>query len=259
MAVNPTKIQAQGIDLATTVTADTNNSLTTDSSGLLKSLTTSTVSSGGTTPITNGGVYTALGGRAAIITDATPTSGSSNFMTSGSIYTALQNATGTKIYYGQITDYEHAEPSLTVTTRNGDFNYSDGSILVVEPTTTYTFTLSDSMWVYVDTDSDYKAVVSPFCHIDNKPFLMIYYNNKFYAFPQIYDYIVWNETPSGSMNGTNTTFTLRNQPFSILMVFFNGVKLKHGTDYTQSGSTIKMVTYVPESTDTLEVTYKRLI
>ena len=142
MAVDPTKIQAQGIDLATTVTADTDNSLTTDSSGLLKSSTTSTVSSGGTTPITNGGVYTALGGRTAIVTDATPTSGSSNLMTSGGIYTALQSAggggAGSNIYYATCATSASATAKVATTVSN-DFELVTGAMVRVLMTNANTY------------------------------------------------------------------------------------------------------------------------
>ena len=94
MAISPTKIDESQIDIATLVSSDSDNALTTDSDGLLKSPKTTSVTGGSSVPVTSGGVYTALGNRTAIETDATPTAGSSNFMTSGSIYTALQNIDG---------------------------------------------------------------------------------------------------------------------------------------------------------------------
>ena len=74
------------------------------------------------------------------------------------------------------------------------------------------------------------------------------------------DKTVWNETPTGNLNGSNTTFTLTNTPVSIdkTMVFFNGVKLKKATDYTLSGDVITFVTYTPVSTDNIEVTYEKV-
>ena len=121
MTVDPTKIKAQGIDLATTISSDSGNVLTTDSGDLLKVPTTSTVASAGTTPITNGGVYTALGNRTAIVTDNAPTSGSSNFLTSGSVYTAIQNAVSSSV----VTLVHHEAVSGTVDGSNVIFTIPD--------------------------------------------------------------------------------------------------------------------------------------
>lgn len=52
---------------------------------------------------------------------------------------------------------------------------------------------------------------------------------------------VYNETPTGSINSSNTSFTLANSPASSsLELFYNGVMLEPGTgnDYTISGVTI---------------------
>lgn len=51
-----------------------------------------------------------------------------------------------------------------------------------------------------------------------------------------------DETPSGTINGTNTSFTLANppSPAASLLLFINGVLQIQGTDYTLSGSTITM-------------------
>lgn len=55
--------------------------------------------------------------------------------------------------------------------------------------------------------------------------------------------VVIRETPSGVMNGTNTTFTLSQAPTpaSSLLLFLDGVEQEPGTDYTLSGSTITYV------------------
>lgn len=48
-----------------------------------------------------------------------------------------------------------------------------------------------------------------------------------------------NETPSGTINGSNTNFTLAGTPTTgSLMLFLNGAFLTQGVDYTVSGSTI---------------------
>lgn len=51
-----------------------------------------------------------------------------------------------------------------------------------------------------------------------------------------------NETPSGTINGSNDTFTLAAAPSGgRLVLFLNGVFQKPTTDYTLSGNTITMV------------------
>lgn len=52
------------------------------------------------------------------------------------------------------------------------------------------------------------------------------------------------ETPSGTINGSNTAFTLSQTPFEneTIMLFLDGLLLKQGTDYTVSGTSITMTT-----------------
>lgn len=66
---------------------------------------------------------------------------------------------------------------------------------------------------------------------------------------------VFNETPSGSVNGTNTVFTLTGTP-SGLVLSKNGVVMKPGSgnDYTLSGTTITMAT-APATGSVLLATY----
>ncbi len=64
----------------------------------------------------------------------------------------------------------------------------------------------------------------------------------------------FNETPSGSIDGSNVTFTLANTPInSSLQLFLNGQKLKAGAgnDYTISGDTITLAS-APVSGEVLE-------
>jgi hypothetical protein len=71
--------------------------------------------------------------------------------------------------------------------------------------------------------------------------------------------LVTRETPSGTKNGSNATFTLANTPVSgTEMLFLNGILLNAGAgnDYTISGGTITMLTgMIPVSTDVLLCTY----
>lgn len=70
---------------------------------------------------------------------------------------------------------------------------------------------------------------------------------------------VVRETPSGSINGSNTTFTLANTPTSgTEQVFLNGILQDPGAgnDYTISGATITYLT-APVSGDKLRCTYMK--
>lgn len=69
--------------------------------------------------------------------------------------------------------------------------------------------------------------------------------------------LVVRETPSGSMNGSNVTFTLANTPVSgTEQVFLNGILQEPGAgnDYTISGGTITYAS-APTSSDRIRVTY----
>ncbi|UXA06601.1 hypothetical protein KXD96_28115 (plasmid) [Mycobacterium sp. SMC-2] len=65
------------------------------------------------------------------------------------------------------------------------------------------------------------------------------------------------ETPTGSLNGSNTAFTTANTPISgSEMLFLNGILLQAGSgnDYTITGNAITMA-LAPAATDRLEITY----
>lgn len=59
------------------------------------------------------------------------------------------------------------------------------------------------------------------------------------------------ETPSGTVNGSNTVFTLAATPSAGVLVFKNGLLQIEGTDYTISGATITF-TVAPAGGSTLE-------
>lgn len=70
---------------------------------------------------------------------------------------------------------------------------------------------------------------------------------------------VTEETPSGSINGSNVTFTLANTPTSgTLRLYLNGVRQKSGAgnDYTLSTATITMTT-APVTGDVLIADYMK--
>lgn len=66
------------------------------------------------------------------------------------------------------------------------------------------------------------------------------------------------ETPSGTMNGSNQTFTLAHTPAGNIMLFLDGVMRKEGVgyDFTISGTTITLLgTLKPELGDNLVAAY----
>lgn len=68
----------------------------------------------------------------------------------------------------------------------------------------------------------------------------------------------FRETPSGTVDGSNPTFTLAHTPVvGSESVFLNGILLDSGAnnDYTISGATITMIN-IPQSNDKLRVTYQ---
>lgn len=70
------------------------------------------------------------------------------------------------------------------------------------------------------------------------------------------DFVV-RETPSGTVNGSNTSFTLANTPLSgTESLYLNGILQDSGSgnDYTISGTTITMLS-APQSGDKLRVSY----
>lgn len=81
----------------------------------------------------------------------------------------------------------------------------------------------------------------------------IYDANSVEALPQVSSDVT--ETPSGTVNSSNTTFTLTTAPATgTLKLYQNGVRLKITDDYTLSGSTITFVT-APTTGDTLLADY----
>ncbi|HTS77452.1 MAG TPA: hypothetical protein VMG40_14670 [Bryobacteraceae bacterium] len=67
------------------------------------------------------------------------------------------------------------------------------------------------------------------------------------------------ETPSGSINGTNNTFTLANVPSppASLDLYLNGLLMKPAVDYTLSGNAISFLTAsTPQTGDILTASYR---
>ena len=71
--------------------------------------------------------------------------------------------------------------------------------------------------------------------------------------------LTYDEIPTGSINGSNNTFTLTHtpSPTESLKLFNTGVLLQQGTHYTLSGTTITFVTaFIPASGEWLFASYK---
>lgn len=67
--------------------------------------------------------------------------------------------------------------------------------------------------------------------------------------------LVTGETPAGTINGLNASFTLAQTPaVGAELVFLNGVHLTRNQDYTLSGDTLTL-TLPPVLGDQLRVTY----
>lgn len=69
-------------------------------------------------------------------------------------------------------------------------------------------------------------------------------------------YFHFNETPTGTVDGSNPTFTLSStpNPATSIEVKLNGMVLTYGTGYTLSGATLTMVN-IPQVGDEFRVNY----
>src|SRR5689334_1259104 len=69
-------------------------------------------------------------------------------------------------------------------------------------------------------------------------------------------YFVYRETPSGSVNSSNTRLTLAHipNPRSSVCLFLNGQLLTEGEEYTLSGATIIFIV-APDSGDKIRASY----
>lgn len=66
------------------------------------------------------------------------------------------------------------------------------------------------------------------------------------------------EVPSGTINGSNTSFSIAQTPMEprAVFLFLDGLSLSYTTDYSVSGTTITMVT-APALGQSLEARYIR--
>lgn len=75
------------------------------------------------------------------------------------------------------------------------------------------------------------------------------------------DFAAVNETPSGTINGSNPTFTLAATPVAgSVRLYRNGLRLKATVNFTISGSTITMLSgNIPETDDWLLADYLKTV
>lgn len=76
----------------------------------------------------------------------------------------------------------------------------------------------------------------------------------------VHSLIVWNEIPSGNIDGFNSIFSLANSPSGTnnLQLFVNGVLQCQPGDYSLIGSTVNM-TWTPRSGSNLLASYPRIV
>jgi hypothetical protein len=76
------------------------------------------------------------------------------------------------------------------------------------------------------------------------------------VYDQFQAMFVTSETPTGTVNGSNTAFSLANTPIGFVHVYLNGLLLEvgAGNDYTISGANITML-YAPLTGSKLRVSY----
>jgi hypothetical protein len=69
--------------------------------------------------------------------------------------------------------------------------------------------------------------------------------------------MVFNETPTGTINGTNAAFVLGSRPHTgSLLLYVNGLLMLEGGDFTISGKTVTFLAgAVPEAGDWIRATY----
>ena len=73
------------------------------------------------------------------------------------------------------------------------------------------------------------------------------------------NYFIDGEVPSGTINGSNVTFTIANTPETgSTKIYRNGIRLRSGAnnDYIISGTTIT-TSQAPESGDSLIIDYRK--
>lgn len=72
------------------------------------------------------------------------------------------------------------------------------------------------------------------------------------------EFFISQETPTGSINGSNKAFTLAYTPLpaTSLRVYFNGQRQTLTSDYTLSGDALTLIVAIPTGTD-LKVDYHK--
>jgi len=67
---------------------------------------------------------------------------------------------------------------------------------------------------------------------------------------------IWGETPGGTINGSNQTFTTANAyTANLLAVYLNGLRQRRTADYTETGTQSFQFISAPLAGDSLSVDY----
>lgn len=160
-------------------------------------------------------------------------------LTSGQRLLVWQQSTGSQ---NGIYDFNGSSSALTRSSDSDAWDELTGTLVYVDQGTTYGdkrfFCTSNSGGTLGSTTVTYAQDVAGTLSPSN---------------------FVTEETPSGSINGSNTSFTLANTPTAgTLKLYLNGIRLKSGAgnDYTISTNTITMTT-APISGDVLLADYMK--
>ncbi len=139
--------------------------------------------------------------------------------------------------------YLCASGSWTRTTDMDAWTEVPGALVSVQEGTT----LADTIWVCTANQGGTLNTTA------------ITWSNPFTGIGLTSSNFVFDETPSGTINGSNADFTIANTPTSgTVRVYLNGLRVLAGSGdgYTISGTTITMTT-APVSGDTLRVDYMK--
>ena len=184
------------------------------------------------------GTVLVTNGDATVVGTGTSWSGN---VAAGDLFTIV--GSGVPYYVGSVTDDTHLELTANYagSTLSGQ-SYTIGT----SRTTTYELDYPESSGSQGGGDIETATIVKS---------AMVKLDTLLTAIGTPID----NEAPTGTMNGVNPTFTLANAPISgSVRLYYNGMRLKSGSDYSISGSTITMLVLFPNSGESFLADYRTL-
>ncbi len=173
-------------------------------------------------------------------------------LASNATITALQNTVTT--LQGTVTTLQSTVSGLT-TTVNGMTSTINGLSSTVSSNTSSIGTLTTNLGTVTSTVSGLSTSVTNLTNTVNGLAATVSGLTSGTVTAEFVD----AETPGGTVNGTNATFTLANTPVSStsLSLFRNGLLQSVGVDYTLSGMTITFLTgAIPQANDILLASYR---